>query len=127
MVRVRASPDTDHPLHNVDMFQLLGLRLLLVASPNEASNLRRDVAPDGAGEVLVPDHHVGLRPSHDPHHRPVRDAEKQEHRRRRVPRVMESGVTNTCRGEQLLPSRVVGSRVHGGAEPVREHPSALGP
>jgi hypothetical protein len=74
--------------------------------------------PDRVRDVLVPSRHSGARPAHDAHHRPLRDAEHQEHRRCGVPSIVQPAVPYARCFEQCLPARSHRTNASQGPRPV---------
>ncbi len=79
--------------------------------PRSAAHSLRDITPDDARHVLVSRRRRGRRPPHDPHHRALRNAEDQQHRRHRVAGIVEASVPQSGIREQSLPVVVVRVRI----------------
>lgn len=84
--------------------------------------------PAGTDPCAVPaaDRSPGL-PTHDPVNGGIRNAQKQQHRGRRVTCALRTAVTDLCGDQQPLPLVPVVPRLHRVPHVVGEHPAALLP
>ena len=89
---------------------LIGGSILVVfgaGRPQQATYSRGYVAPDRVSHVLVPRGHRRARPTHDGHDRLLWYTQDQKHRRRRMPGVVQTSISDPCALQQGLPGVVV--------------------
>src|SRR6266511_4363782 len=91
--------------------------------PEQSADLLRDVPANLRCEVLVPPGHAGVGPTHDPHYRPLRDAQDQQHRCRRMAGIVQAAVTQAGDLDQPPPLGVVSPWVERLASWRCENPS----
>ncbi len=68
-----------------------------------------------------------MRPAHNPHNRPLRDAKQQQDRRRGVPGVVESPIPHASSGKEPFPLGVIRARVERSTRRSREQPATIRP
>ncbi len=90
--------------------------------PKQGFDLLRD-APDKFGRnVLIPRRHGHLRPTHELHHGTSRHTEHKEHGGRRMARIVQSGISYSCRLEQCLPFVMISPWIDRAAVGLGEYP-----
>jgi hypothetical protein len=95
--------------------------------PQQGFDLLCD-APDKFGrDVLIPCRHGHLGPSHELHHGTSRHTENKEHSRRRVTRVVQSGISHPCGLEQCLPFVMISPWIDRAAVGLGEYPTTFLP
>jgi hypothetical protein len=93
--------------------------------PKQGFDLLCD-APDKFGrDVLIPRRHGHLRPTHELHHGTSRHTEHKEHGRRRMARVVQSGISHSCGLEQCLPFVMISPWIDRTAVGLGEYPIAF--
>ena len=100
----------------VSVLVSIGIPRPLLFRPQQTADLGCDRPPDRVRHVLVARGHGRTRPAHDPHHRALRNAKNEQHRRRSVPGIVKPAITYTSRLKERLPSVVIGGRIERAAD-----------
>ena len=95
--------------------------------PQQATDPVGHITPALIRHVLIARGHRRARPPHDAHHRPLGDAQDQQHGRRRAPRIVQPAIGYAGRSKERLPIPVIRVETQRLAQRRGKHPAAFLP